>query len=84
MPQVAPQQVWARGFNSTAINMTWNPIDQRREMIRGKLLGHRVSVLIYSLRRKLDNLTNKFSLPLTVEVLEEGKQRGRCNLLFVT
>lgn len=43
MPQVAPQSVWARGFNSTAINITWNPIDQRREMIRGKLLGHRVS-----------------------------------------
>lgn len=47
MPQVAPQQVWARGFNSTAINVTWNPIDQRREMIRGKLLGHRVSVDLF-------------------------------------
>ncbi|KAG5684222.1 hypothetical protein PVAND_013460 [Polypedilum vanderplanki] len=42
MPQVAPQQVWAKGFNSTALNVTWNPIDQRREMIRGKLLGHRL------------------------------------------
>lgn len=43
MPQVAPQSVWARGFNSTAINVTWNPVDQAREMIRGKLVGHRVS-----------------------------------------
>ena len=45
MPQVAPQQIWAKGFNSTALNVTWNPIDQRREMIRGKLLGHRVSLI---------------------------------------
>jgi Fibronectin type III domain len=43
MPQVAPQSIWAKGFNSTALNVTWNAIDQRREMIRGKLIGHRVS-----------------------------------------
>lgn len=46
MPQVAPQQVWAKGLNSTALNVTWKAIDQRREMIRGKLLGHRVSFII--------------------------------------
>lgn len=42
MPQVAPQQVAARSFNSTSLNVTWNPIDLRRENIRGKLIGHRV------------------------------------------
>lgn len=44
MPQVAPQQTYAIGFNSTAINVTWNAVDQSREMIRGKLIGHRVSL----------------------------------------
>ncbi|XP_063704991.1 contactin-like [Culicoides brevitarsis] len=42
MPQVAPQQVYARGFNSTAINVTWAPVDQTREKIRGQLIGHRI------------------------------------------
>lgn len=42
MPQVAPQQVSARSFNSTAINVTWTPIDLIREKIRGKLIGHRL------------------------------------------
>lgn len=42
MPQVAPQQVSARAFNSTSVNVTWDPIDQSRERIRGKLIGHRV------------------------------------------
>jgi hypothetical protein len=46
MPQIAPQLVIATGLNSTALNVTWKAIDQRREMIRGKLLGHRVSKLI--------------------------------------
>lgn len=43
MPQVAPQQVHVRGFNSTALNVTWKAVDQSREMIRGRLVGHRVS-----------------------------------------
>lgn len=42
MPQVAPQQVSARGFNSTSLNVTWLPIDQSRERLRGKLIGHRL------------------------------------------
>lgn len=45
MPQVAPQQVWARGFNSTALNVTWKAVDQARIMIRGKLIGHRVNLI---------------------------------------
>lgn len=44
MPQVAPQGIYARGFNSTALNVTWNAVDQAREMIRGRLIGHRVSL----------------------------------------
>ncbi|XP_026687837.1 contactin-like, partial [Diaphorina citri] len=42
MPQVAPQGVFSRGFNSTAINVTWNPIELIRENIRGRLIGHRI------------------------------------------
>ncbi|CRK87512.1 CLUMA_CG001313, isoform A [Clunio marinus] len=42
MPQVAPQSISAIGFNSTSINATWSPVDQSREMIRGRLIGHRL------------------------------------------
>nr|XP_008193513.1 PREDICTED: contactin [Tribolium castaneum] len=47
MPQVAPQLVVARSFNSTALNVSWVPIDQTREKVRGKLIGHRVMVWRY-------------------------------------
>ena len=43
MPQAAPQLVTARSFNSTALNVSWVPIDQSRKNLRGKLIGHRVS-----------------------------------------
>ncbi|XP_055631251.1 contactin isoform X2 [Toxorhynchites rutilus septentrionalis] len=42
MPQVAPQQTLARGYNSTALNVSWVPVSQTRESIRGKLIGHRL------------------------------------------
>lgn len=42
MPQVAPQQVVAHGFNSTSLNVSWAPIEQTREKVRGKLIGHRI------------------------------------------
>lgn len=42
MPQVAPQQVYALSYNSTSLNVTWNPIDQTRDRVRGKLIGHRL------------------------------------------
>ncbi|XP_055522931.1 contactin [Wyeomyia smithii] len=41
MPQVAPQQTIARSYNSTALNVSWVPVSQTRESIRGKLIGHR-------------------------------------------
>lgn len=46
MPQVAPQRVEARSFNSTALNVSWVAIDQSRERLRGKLIGHRVSIVL--------------------------------------
>lgn len=42
MPQVAPQLVSALSYNSTSLNVTWSPIDQSRERLRGKLIGHRL------------------------------------------
>ncbi|KAK9889197.1 hypothetical protein WA026_004476 [Henosepilachna vigintioctopunctata] len=42
MPQAAPQLVFARSFNSTALNVTWQPIPQDRETIKGKLIGYRI------------------------------------------
>jgi hypothetical protein len=42
MPQVSPQQNFALSFNSTALNVSWVPVEQTREKIRGKLIGHRL------------------------------------------
>ncbi|XP_023243533.1 contactin-like [Centruroides sculpturatus] len=42
MPQVQPSQVKALPFNSTALNVSWEPLDLTREKIRGKLSGHRI------------------------------------------
>ena len=32
----------ARPFNSTALNITWTPIPEEREKVRGELIGHRI------------------------------------------
>ncbi|XP_066248303.1 contactin [Euwallacea similis] len=42
MPQVAPQLVLAKSYNSTALNVSWEPIEEIREKIKGKLIGHRI------------------------------------------
>ena len=42
LPQVAPTTVGARPFNSTAIRVSWTPIPNVREKVRGKLIGHRI------------------------------------------
>ncbi|XP_011863696.1 PREDICTED: contactin-like [Vollenhovia emeryi] len=42
MPQAAPQQVFAMSYNSTSLNVSWIPIEQTRDIIRGKLIGHRI------------------------------------------
>lgn len=42
MPQVQPSLVRAVPFNSTALNISWAPVDVSREKLRGKLVGHRI------------------------------------------
>lgn len=42
MPQVAPQQVYALSYNSTSLNVTWEPIEETRDLVHGKLIGHRL------------------------------------------
>jgi hypothetical protein len=42
MPQVAPQKVQAVNFNSTSLNVSWIPIQETRDRVRGKLIGHRI------------------------------------------
>lgn len=46
-PQVAPQLVYALSYNSTSLNVSWSPVQETREIIRGKLIGHRVRVFFY-------------------------------------
>lgn len=47
MPQVAPQFVASLSYNSTALNVTWSPISEERELVRGKLIGYRVGIHQY-------------------------------------
>jgi len=42
LPQVAPSTVGARPYNSTALVITWVPVPDVREKMRGKLIGHRI------------------------------------------
>ncbi|KAI1278064.1 Contactin [Halotydeus destructor] len=42
MPHVQPSLVQAISHNSTALNVSWAPVDITREKIRGKLIGHRI------------------------------------------
>lgn len=44
MPQATPTIVTPKPYNSTAINVTWTPVEPTREKVRGKLLGYRVRV----------------------------------------
>jgi hypothetical protein len=66
MPQVAPQGVRAMRFNSTALNVTWNPVEVTREKIRGKLIGHRVRMIWYQNNKR----SNRIIL-FSAEILEE-------------
>ncbi len=55
LPQVAPTQVGARPFNSTAINITWNQIPELREKLRGKLIGYRIKYWQQDLDEVIDS-----------------------------
>ncbi|CAG0918203.1 unnamed protein product, partial [Notodromas monacha] len=44
IPQVPPTEVGARAHNSTSIRVTWQPVDDTRENMRGQLTGYRVSI----------------------------------------
>ncbi|RWS28663.1 contactin-like protein [Leptotrombidium deliense] len=57
MPQIQPSLVRAVAFNSTAINVTWAPVDATREKLRGKLIGHRIKYWINGRDAQTDALT---------------------------
>ena len=62
--QVAPTQVGARPFNSTAINITWNDIPDVREKVRGELIGYRIKYW----RQDLNEITeSQYLLSRSVE-----------------
>lgn len=42
MPRAAPQKIIAMSYNSTSLNVTWEPLDDTRENVRGKLIGYRI------------------------------------------
>merc|ERR1712107_249800 len=55
LPQVAPTNVAVRPHNSTALNITWIPIPEEREKIRGKLIGHRIKYWREDLNEVIDS-----------------------------
>ena len=44
MPMAIPEQVVALQYNSSSLNVTWRPIEETRENVRGKLIGYRVKI----------------------------------------
>jgi hypothetical protein len=57
MPQVQLSLVKAFPFNSTALNVSWAPVDITREKIRGRLIGHRIKYWRNGHDRESDSLT---------------------------
>lgn len=57
MPQIAPTQVYAVAYNSTALNVTWAPMDTAREKMRGRLIGQRIKYWKLDQDPQLDALT---------------------------
>ncbi|XP_015594638.1 contactin [Cephus cinctus] len=41
-PQVIPRRVYVDSFNSTSLNVSWTPVSESRETVRGKLIGYRI------------------------------------------
>jgi hypothetical protein len=68
LPQVAPTQVGARPFNSTAINITWNQIPELREKLRGKLIGYRIKYWQQDQNVEgIDSLDSQYVLSRSIE-----------------
>ncbi|UYV67454.1 CNTN3 [Cordylochernes scorpioides] len=42
LPQIQPSGVYAIPHNSTALLVSWSPLELTREKIRGELIGHRI------------------------------------------
>lgn len=43
MPEIAPSHVWGNNINSTASEVTWDTVDDSREVIKGRLGGYQVN-----------------------------------------
>lgn len=43
MPTAAPGNVLADAFNSTAMEVTWDEVEDTREVMKGRLYGYQVS-----------------------------------------
>ncbi|XP_023243546.1 contactin-like isoform X1 [Centruroides sculpturatus] len=56
MPQVRPINVKALPFNSTSLNVSWDPIDMTREKVGGKLIGYRIKYWIKDKNPETDSL----------------------------
>lgn len=45
MPTAAPANVLADGYNSTAMEVTWDPVEDTRKVMKGRLYGYQVVIL---------------------------------------
>lgn len=45
VPIATPRNVWGEDHNSSALNVYWDPVENTREMIRGKIIGYQVNML---------------------------------------
>lgn len=60
LPVLAPNSVSGYGYNESAIMVTWNPMDDKRETIRGKILGY---IITYWNRWQEDPVRTGVSYP---------------------
>ena len=64
MPTAAPANVEADGFNSTAMEVTWDPVEDSRLVMKGRLYGYQVSS-IFCIFMKIKALLNFINVTYT-------------------
>ncbi|XP_078332403.1 contactin-5-like isoform X2 [Crassostrea virginica] len=57
MPVAVPTNIWGEGYNSTALEVHWDPVPDTREGIKGKLGGYQV---LYYLRTQEADDTKEY------------------------
>lgn len=79
VPVAVPTNIWGEGYNSTALEVHWDPVPDTREGIKGKLGGYQVRLcfqpLIY-LDAKIYTCIPDFCFGISMITKGEGNKRS--------